>query len=89
MLRRLRRWAGRGGVVGTASPAVVGPPRRFGDRGDADFRLVVVCAWCGKFRVGATWVAAVAATDLDRSTHGICPSCLETLDCAGDDAVRV
>jgi hypothetical protein len=87
VIRRLRRWARRGaGVVGTASPAAVEPPRRLDGRGDA--RLIVVCAWCGKFRVGGTWVAAVEAADLEWSTHGICPACLESLECLGDDVAR-
>jgi hypothetical protein len=92
-----RRFVRCCGVVGTASPPVVelGPapsllPVQLDDRGDAVAarRLIVVCAWCGRFRVGGSWVAAVAAADLDRSSHGICPACFEALERTACDAVR-
>jgi hypothetical protein len=47
-------------------------------------RLLVCCAWCGRFGLGGEWYAAPemfswSAGLLDRATHGICPECLSVL----------
>ena len=83
--RRLARLRGPDAAE-PASPGLL--PTRRDDRAARGGRLIVVCAWCGKFRVGASWVAAIAATDLERTSHGICPACFAALEGASCDATR-
>jgi hypothetical protein len=46
--------------------------------------LFTKCAWCGKVRAGDGW-ADVADENLPvaRTSHGICPDCLEMLRSSG------
>lgn len=59
-------------------------PARLGDR-DCHEPLVVACAWCGRYRVGRSWLTAVDASMLTNASHGICPGCLAKLDCVADE----
>jgi hypothetical protein len=54
--------------------------------------LIPHCAWCGKVRLGGSWVRCEELpsflADLlhDRRTHGICPDCLDEVQRQSDDA---
>lgn len=48
-------------------------------------QLIPTCAWCGRVRIGGTWLlvprAALAAIDQRLAlSHSICQGCVETLD---------
>ena len=51
--------------------------------------LLLRCAWCGRLRVGDEWLlletigsdqTSIAEDLVRRSTHGICPGCLEQVN---------
>ena len=50
---------------------------------------ILHCAWCERMRIGEDWLALeaigtgqtrIAADLIRRSTHGICPSCLDRVN---------
>jgi len=68
----------------TEEDAVRARLRSFLDRVLRDDSLLLQCAWCGRIRTDGEWfeeseLAAAGALGLlvDRTTHGICPRCLE------------
>ena len=45
------------------------------------------CAWCGRYQDGAAWVSfdPVERPSVDRTSHGICPACLEVQHRAAEE----
>jgi hypothetical protein len=45
------------------------------------------CAWCGRYESGDAWVSfgPVERPPVDRTTHGICPACLEVQHRAAEE----
>jgi len=52
-------------------------------------RMLRRCAWCGRIRLGGQWLSADEAPEFvrglldDRTTHGICRSCMRRLEADG------
>jgi hypothetical protein len=45
------------------------------------------CAWCGRYEDSGAWVAfgPVERPPVDRTSHGICPACLEVQHRAAEE----
>jgi hypothetical protein len=45
------------------------------------------CAWCGRYQAGNAWVSFGPSErpPVDRTTHGICPACLEVQHRAAEE----
>lgn len=40
--------------------------------------IPLLCAWCGRVRVGTTWAQDRRRAGADLYSHGICPGCRAT-----------
>jgi hypothetical protein len=56
----------------------------------ASHPLWLRCAWCGRYEDAGSWVVFGAADrpPADRTSHGICPECLEQQHLAAEERRR-